>query len=103
MQTPFPKRQISDSSKLKECAGDNFKFDKYGRKFSKRVENSVGKEKLLVTSIFSFSHSVFKRLLLQTHKNLGLFEKGLTEFLLVLFNPLSYNLRVLTIQRIKCF
>ena len=43
MQTPFPKRQISDSSKLKECAGDNFKFDKYGRKFSKRVENSVGK------------------------------------------------------------
>ena len=27
------------------------------------------KEKLLVTSNFSFSHSVFKRLVLQTHKN----------------------------------
>ena len=36
------------------------------------------KEKLLVTSNFSFSHSVFKRLLLQTRKNQGLFGKGLT-------------------------
>ena len=35
------------------------------------------KEKLLVTSDFSFSHSVFKRLVLQTRKNHGLFEKGL--------------------------
>ena len=36
-----------------------------------------GKEKLLVTSNFSFSHSVFKRLLLQTRKNQGLFGKRL--------------------------
>ena len=36
------------------------------------------KEKLLVTSNFSFSYSVFKRLVLQTHKNQGLFGKGLT-------------------------
>ena len=35
------------------------------------------KEKLLVTSNFSFSHSVFKRLVLQTGKNQGLFGKGL--------------------------
>ena len=35
------------------------------------------KEKLLVTSNFSFSHSVFKRLALQTRKNQGLFRKGL--------------------------
>ena len=35
------------------------------------------KEKLLVMSNFSFSHSVFKRLVLQTHKNKGLFWKGL--------------------------
>ena len=40
---PFPKRQILDSSKLKEFADDNFKFDENGRKFSKRVENTVGK------------------------------------------------------------
>ena len=36
------------------------------------------KEKLLVMSNFSFSHSVFKRHVLHTHKNQGLFGKGLT-------------------------
>ena len=30
-----------------------------------------------MTSNFSFSHSVFKRLVLQTRKNQGLFGKGL--------------------------
>ena len=35
------------------------------------------KEKLLIMSNFSFSHSVFKWLVLQTHKNQGLFWKGL--------------------------
>ena len=35
------------------------------------------KEKLLVTNNFSFSHSVFKRLIPQTHKNQGWFGKGL--------------------------
>ena len=38
------------------------------------------KEKLLVTSNFSFSHSVFKRPVLQTRENQGLFGKGLTGF-----------------------
>ena len=36
------------------------------------------KEKLLLTSNFSFSNSVFKSLVLQTHENQGLFGKGLT-------------------------
>ena len=65
-----------DTSKLKEFADDNFKFDENSRKFSKRVENTE-KEKLLVASSFSYSHSVFKRLVLQTHQNQGLFRKGL--------------------------
>ena len=34
------------------------------------------KEKLLVTSNFSFSYSVFKRHVLQTRKKQGLFGKG---------------------------
>ena len=38
-----PKQQILHSSKLKEFADDNLKFEESGRKFSKRVENSVGK------------------------------------------------------------
>ena len=36
------------------------------------------KEKLLVTSNFSFSHSVFKRLVMQTRKNHDLFGKRLS-------------------------
>ena len=40
---PFPKQQLLDSSKLKEFADNNFEFDEKGAKFSKRVENTVGK------------------------------------------------------------
>ena len=40
---PCPKQQILDSSKLKKFADENSKFDENGRKFSKRVENTVGK------------------------------------------------------------
>ena len=39
----LPKRQILDSSKLKEFADDNFKFDERDRKLLKRVENTVWK------------------------------------------------------------
>ena len=38
------------------------------------------KEELHVTSNFSFTHSVFKRLVLQTCKNKSLFGKGLTPY-----------------------
>ena len=40
---PLPDDKILDSSKLKEFAGDNLKFNENGRKFSKWVENTVGK------------------------------------------------------------
>ena len=40
----FLKRQILDSSKLKEFADDNFEFDEKNGKFSKWAENGVGKE-----------------------------------------------------------
>ena len=43
MISPITRRKILDSSKLKEFADDNFKFDENGRKLSKRVENTVGK------------------------------------------------------------
>ena len=36
------------------------------------------KEKQLIMSNFSFSRNVFKRLVMQTHKNQGLLGKGLT-------------------------
>ena len=34
---------VLDPSMLKEFAGDNLEFDENGRKFSKMVENNVGK------------------------------------------------------------
>ena len=37
------RRQTLDCFKLKEFADDNFKLDENGRKFSKWVENTVGK------------------------------------------------------------
>ena len=40
---PFSKRQILDSSKLKEFADDNLRFYENGSKFSRKVENNVGK------------------------------------------------------------
>ena len=72
LESLFPKRQILESSKMNEFADDNFKFDKNGRKFSKCVENTVGKAEI------ARSQGVFKRLELQTHKTKGLFGKGLT-------------------------
>ena len=59
------------SSKLKKFADDDFKFDENGRKFSKQLEKPVGKGENV--SNFSFSHSAFKRLALQTCKNHSLF------------------------------
>ena len=43
MLQPFPKRQIIDSTKVKEFADDNFKLDVNGKKFPKQVENTAGK------------------------------------------------------------
>ena len=40
---PFPKQHILDSSKWKEFADDNFKFNENGRNFSEPMENTVGK------------------------------------------------------------
>ena len=40
---PLPDDKISDWSKLKQSADDNFEFDVNSRKFSKLVENTVGK------------------------------------------------------------
>ena len=65
----------------------------------KMVENSpkmpieilLEKKKLLLTSKIFFP-SVFKRLKLQTHKTQGLFGKGLTVLLKLVFQPyLSYT------------
>ena len=55
------------------------------------------KEKLLITSNFSFSYGVFKRLVMQTRKNRGLFGKGLTDYLFII---VLQKYRLVWIERI---
>ena len=69
---PFPRQQILDSSKLKQFADDNFKFDEMAQSSPNGLKTLREEEKLLVRSNFSFSHSVFGRLVLQTRLKPGL-------------------------------
>ena len=56
---PLPDNKILDWSKLKQIENDIFKFDENSRKFSKQVENTVGKgeiahcEQFLLFPVFS--------------------------------------------------
>ena len=69
------------------------KFDENSRTFSEWVENTVGKkEKLLVTSNFSFSHSVFKRFVLQVVKPRACLGKGNRLF----FHSMVHYLKIIT-------
>ena len=52
---------IRSLSKLKEFADDNFKFDKNGRKLSKRVENTVGKGEIAHYEQFLLFQQCFQK------------------------------------------
>ena len=58
---PFPKRQILDSSNLKESADNNFKFDENDKEFSHRVENTVGKGEIAHNEQFLFFPQCFQK------------------------------------------
>ena len=53
--------KILDSSKLKEFADDNFKFDENGRKLSKWVENTVGKGEIARNEQFLLFPQCFQK------------------------------------------
>ena len=73
---PFPKQQIIDSE-LKESADDNLKFDGNGKKFSKRIENTVGKGEICWKRSISSFPTVFSKGLYCRHIKPGLvWEKG---------------------------
>ena len=54
-------RQILDSSKLKEFADDNFKFDENNRKSLKHVENTLGKGKIAFYEQFLLFPECFQK------------------------------------------
>ena len=75
-------------------------------KFFKKGRKQREKEKLLITSNFSFSHSVFKSLVLQTRKNRGLSGKGLIWCKGAkpqVFNPFQKQALVFTCLKYKSF
>ena len=61
---------------MKDFADDNFEFDENRRKFSKWVENTVGKGEIARYEQFLLFPLCFQRLVLQTHQKQGLFGKG---------------------------
>ena len=61
-----------DSSKLKEFADDNFKFEENGRQFSKHVENAVAKGENAHDKQFLLFPQFLQMTLLKRHKNNGL-------------------------------
>ena len=62
---------------LKEFADTIFRYDENIGKFSEKIENNVGKEEIApYEQLLLFLH-VFKRFILQTCRNQGLFVKGL--------------------------
>ena len=83
MQCTFSLEMKTNDFIIKASFVQNFLVSGYQRqdcvhrKLTKQVEKTVEQEKLLVMSNFSFSHSVFKRLVLQTGKNKGMFWKWL--------------------------
>ena len=91
---PITRRQIFDCSKLKEFADDNLKSDEkviqMGKKHCGKRRNCslqksypngwkilLEKEKLLVTSNFSFSNCVFKRLVSKGRQKVSFCGNGL--------------------------
>ena len=74
---PITRQQILDSSKLKEFADDNFKFDKNGRKLSKWVENTVGKGEIARYEQFLLFPQCFQKVLSQGRQKVSLCGNGL--------------------------
>ena len=59
----LPNNKILDRFKLKAFADNKMRL-KYGNLFGEEQRTLLEKEKMLVTSVFSYSHNVFKRLLI---------------------------------------
>ena len=65
---PLPDDKILDWSKLKQSADDNFEFDVNSRKFSKLVENPVGKGEIACSPFPTvFSKGLYPRGIKRCH------------------------------------
>ena len=60
-QFRYIRRQILDWSKLKQSADNNYEFDENIRKFSKWVENTVGKGEIARHELFLLFPQCFQK------------------------------------------
>ena len=74
---PLPDDKILGLPKLKAFADDKLNVTQNVKYVFHRIENIVGKEENAVTSIFFFSHHVFKRLFPPVRQKSSLCGKGL--------------------------
>ena len=77
---PFPNDKFKTLPNWKGKQTTSSNLMKLAESYPNGQKTLWEKEKLLDTSNFSFSHSVFKRLVRQTRKNKGLFGKGVNPF-----------------------
>ena len=85
---PITRQQILVSSKLKEFADGNFKFDENGRKLSKWVENTVGKGEIARFEQFLLFPQCCQRLVSQGRQKVSLCGNGLLYLVLLQKNDL---------------
>ena len=77
---PFPKQLILDSSKLKEFADNNFRFDDKGRNFSTPVENTVEKGEIAHYKQFLLFPLCFQKTCTAKHMKPGLVWERINPF-----------------------
>ena len=76
MNLTFTKRQILDSSKLKDVTDDNSNFDENGREFSIWEENTVGKGEIARYDLFLLFPQCFQYLYCRHVKTRACLGKG---------------------------
>ena len=98
---PLPDHKILDRSKLKQSADGNFTFHESSRKFSKRIENTVGKGEIAHYEQFLLFPQCFQILVSQGVKKVSLCGNGLICCLHLLTTkwtrlPINTQCRILT-------
>ena len=92
----IPKRQILDSSELKEFADDNFRFNESGGMFSKRVENTAGKGKIARYEQFLLFQLCFQKICIAYTQKPGLvWERLMSELHCLLYWLHAFSIRML--------
>ena len=87
---PFPNDKFYTLPNSKTLQTTILNWTKMAKGNPKEWKTLWEKENLLITSKFSFSHSVFKRPVLHTRKNKSLFGRGLNTCTCIYLFPLMF-------------